>query len=180
MNKKAFTLMELMVVVLIIAILAAIALPLYHNAIDNQNNARAKAILEIINGGMVRFNREYPNVTIPRDADVYVSNPAANTACTYSGENNLSAANFIVQMVACGYIPRQNYGTATHVEGDGALDYRFVLQDPSSPVYGSGFVYMEPKPDANVGSRYCMANNNNCNYKAGIGRNGRAIDPYNQ
>lgn len=181
MNKRAFTLMELMVVVLIIAILAAIAIPLYNSAVDNQNNTRAKAILRVINGGMERFNREYPDVAIPTASDAYITNPPANTSCTYSGENNLSAQNFIAQMVACGYLPRQNYGTATHQENDGALDYRFRLQDPNNGnlTYGLGYVFMEPKPNANVG-KYCLRTTQNgtivCRYKAGIGLNGEIVE----
>ena len=179
MNKKAFTLMELMVVILIIAILAAIALPLYNNAIDNQNNTRAKAVLQVINGGMERFNREYPNVAIPMASDAYIVNPPANASCTYYGENNLSAQDFITQMVACGYIPRQNFGTATHQDNDGALDYRFKLQDPNhgNLVYGVGYVFMEPKPNAKVGGRYCLKDSNSiCQYKAGIGMNGGIVE----
>lgn len=182
MNKKAFTLMELMVVVLIIAILAAIAIPLYNHAIDNQNNTRAKAILRTINGGMERFNREYPDVAIPTASDAFVINPPANASCSYFGENNLSAQDFIAQMVACGYIPRQNYGTATHQENDGALDYRFRLQDPNNGnlTYGLGYVFMEPKPNAKVGNKYCLRTSQGgaivCRYKAGIGMNGAIVE----
>lgn len=187
MNKKAFTLMELMVVVLIIAILAAIALPVYNAAVDSQNNQRAKAMLETINNGMERFAREYPDVQIPFDGDVFIFTPPSTVVCNYNGQN-LSATDFVAQMVACGYIPRYNYGNATHEDGDGFLDYRFGLQDPrhvdaAHPLVcnGDGYVYMQPKPGANVGNRFCMPvqgqdNTTTCIYRACIGPNGTAVD----
>ncbi len=176
MNNKAFTLTELMVVVLIIAILASIALPLYNTAVESQNNARAKAIMEAINGGMERWSREYPNNAIPNDAAVFVSNPPAGTTCDYNGQP-LDIASFIEQMVACGYIPTYNYGTDTYVEDDGSLDYRFRLQNPSNPpeIYGYGFVFMEPKPGSKVGDKFCNSVNDVCTYKAGFKADGFTV-----
>ena len=179
MNRKAFTLMELMVVVLIIAILASIALPLYNASVDNQNNQRAKAIMQAINGGMERWSREYPDLHVPNDAVVFISNPPVGTACNYNGQS-LTIEEFIKQMIACGYIPTYNYGTASHVDGDGAIDYRFRLQDPSTPtVYGAGFVAMEPKPGSKVGDKFCALTSGVCAYKAGFKSDGSVIDIYN-
>ena len=202
MNKKGFTLMELMVVVLIIAILTAIALPIYQNAVDSQNNARAKAIMEAVNGGLERFNREYPNVHFIHQTDdngvpVIITNPPAGTICNYHGQtvvaqvvngNQITLQDFISQLIICGYIPRYNYGTAIRSANDISLDYRLILQDPEQgAVCGLGYVYMEPKPDADnevkVGTKYCRPVNGGndttvCSYKACIDANGKAVDPY--
>ena len=191
MNEKGFTLTELMAVILIIAILAAIAIPFYNNAVDNQNNARAKAYLETINTGLERFHKEYHNVQIhvPGGGTNFILTPG-NVSCTYHGQqiaaattsNTLSVSDFITQMIVCGYIPRYNYGTTSALVNDGSLDYRFRLQDPDDPTCGHGYVYMEPKISSNntysVGSKYCQEINNSevCRYCAGIDLTGKAYD----
>ena len=192
MNEKGFTLTELMMVILIIAILAAFAIPLYNNAIDNQNNARAKAYLETINAGLERFHQEYHNVTIsvPAGSTNFILNPG-NTTCSYRGQQiastttstTLSLSNFITQMIVCGYIPRYNYGDSSVLEDDGSLDYRFRLQNPNdNPTCGHGYVYMEPKISStntySVGNKYCRPIDNStvCRYCAGIDLTGKAQD----
>jgi len=54
-NKNGFTLMELMVVVLIVAILAAIGLPQYFKVIEKQRGTEALGILAAINKAQERF-----------------------------------------------------------------------------------------------------------------------------
>ena len=55
MNKKAFTLLELLVVVLIIGILAAIALPQYKLAVEKSRMTEAVTILKSISLAQDRF-----------------------------------------------------------------------------------------------------------------------------
>ena len=177
MNNKAFTLMELMVVILIIAILAAIAFPVYNSAIENQNNLRAKALMETINGGMKRFRIEYPESKI-EGSGAYVRIPASTVTCDYHGQLMNSATDFVDQMIVCGYIPRSNYSLTGNATGSGFLDYQFVIQDPESAgAIGYGYVYMEPKAGAKVGKKYCRPDSNDiCKYKAAIGSNDQAQD----
>ena len=193
MNKKGFTLMELMVVILIIAVLAAIAVPFYNDAIDSQNNARAKALLETVNAGLERFDREYGVLTINYATDTQndppnntIVTPPAGTTCTYHGQgvgDGFSVADLIEQLIVCGYIPRSNYGTTGEIEAN-TLDYRFRLQHPNNAICGSGYVYMEPKTnednEISVGTKYCLRANNEeddtvCHYCAGIYQS-RAMD----
>lgn len=67
MNKKAFTLMELIVVVIVIGILATIALPQYGRFIERSRMSEAINILGVIREAQIRYAVEY---------DVYANNMA--------------------------------------------------------------------------------------------------------
>lgn len=193
MNKKGFTLTELMAVLLIMIVLVAIALPLYNNAIHNQNNRRAKAYLETINNGLERFHREYPNVVFP-SGEITIVNPANTAVCNYNGQqvgSQISGSTFVEQLIVCGYIPRLGYGdfvqnSTTEFSRDNSVDYRFALQNPeTAAICGEGFVFMVPKiyssePYYNVGKKFCdpvaYGSDIYCRYCAGIDLNGNATD----
>lgn len=192
MNRKGFTLTELMVVVLIIAVMTAIAIPFYTNSIDEQSNQRAKSVLQAVNSGMERFFREYPYVRVPEydpntNSVVFITNPSANARCTYKGQQigleedgNISLTDFVEQIILCGYIPNLNYGQTQYYEA-GALEYKIALQNPNSSRcrYTTGYAYMEAKADENnvvkIDSRYCKERNHVCSYCAGI-KDGQVID----
>ncbi len=62
MNRKGFTLLELLVVVLLIGILGAIALPQYFNVLERQRAMEAMGILSAVEKAQVRYyaiNDEY-------------------------------------------------------------------------------------------------------------------------
>ena len=54
-NEKGFTLVELMVVVVILGILVAIAVPVYKNVTDNANRKAVEANLRTIDGAIMQY-----------------------------------------------------------------------------------------------------------------------------
>ena len=69
--KKGFTLVELMVVVLIVAILAAVAIPLMQGRIDAAKWSEAKAGIGTIASGLRAYAAEHPTfAAAPTKADI--------------------------------------------------------------------------------------------------------------
>ncbi len=96
MNKKAFTLLELLVVVLIIGILAAIALPQYRKAVAKAELAQLiNAVKAISNAQEIYFlaNNSYANNLQNLDVEVEQSNIHCVTIDGYIECNN---KNFVL------------------------------------------------------------------------------------
>ena len=58
-NEKGFTLIELMVVVLIIGILVAVAIPTFSSAAENARDKACQANLRTIDGAIAQYDAEF-------------------------------------------------------------------------------------------------------------------------
>ena len=89
-TNKGFTLIELMIVVAIIGILAAIAVPNFQNYQAKARQSEAKISLGTVHSQEISFNAEYGKYTNSLDALGYVS--SADTTGTGTGFSLLSGA----------------------------------------------------------------------------------------
>jgi len=77
--KKAFILIELIIVVVIIAILAVIAMMQYTRAVEKGYTAEAKTILGSLRNLQISYNREYDSYVVnPNDLDSTVPNDSCD------------------------------------------------------------------------------------------------------
>ena len=91
-NKKGFTLVELMVVVAIIGILVAIAVPIYNASQDRARINACKGNLRTINGAISMFIAD--NGTPPANIAALVPNYLQSTpTCPDGGTYSINADN---------------------------------------------------------------------------------------
>ncbi len=127
-QEDGFTLLELMIVVVVVAILAAIALPSYQDALRKGNRADAKAILMETAQYMERYYTTNNAYYVAANAPTVISNVSPKGATGVGVKYNIAfnpnpptAAAFTVQAVpvnsqsgdACGTLTLSNTGAQT-------------------------------------------------------------------
>ena len=102
MNKKGFTLVEIMIVVAIIALLAAIAIPNLLRAKMTSNDALAKATLRAISTAAESYGTaNNGNFPVDETSLVGATPPYLNTA--YCAKSPIAGYNYGCTMTSAGY-----------------------------------------------------------------------------
>ena len=134
-SKKGFTLMELLVTVILVAILASYGVYYYTNTMREGNLNAAKGKLAGLGGAVERFKIEYGDSTL--------GSPLQITAATMSGTCNYYSEDTEVKMYSifrCGYVEKS-------LGIDDNFD--FYLGAPSAGICGgsgnSTTAFMTPK-----------------------------------
>ncbi len=97
---QGFTLVELLVVVLIIGILTAIALPEYTLSVERSRSAEAMINGKAIMDAMARHKQMYPGATVfhySQIADLTMTG-GVNNQTTWNSQNQFKTKNFFYQL----------------------------------------------------------------------------------
>jgi type IV pilus assembly protein PilA len=135
---RGFTLIELLVVISIIAILAAIAFPVYNNVILKARKADALSTINNVKTALIAYQTEYndwppaltslgSNATDARiDADAIYTSPGkwqqVYHALTATGDTNALATNNKRRMIFISFNPKQLDNTTTPTNSTTFLD----------------------------------------------------------
>ena len=150
--KSGFTLLELLVVVLIIGILAAIALPQYQKVIYKTKYSTVMPIVKAVGDAMERYyiiHDSYPyrinDIDISLESDTIedyhgVDMVSFNWGDCYfeKGDNALFACNLTKELVAFGYSPEAKIYYCASDRNTASRSYKFCANMPNSELIGDG------------------------------------------
>jgi len=150
MKNKGFTLIELMVVVIIIAVLAMFAFSYYRKAQQDSEYDRARLVLQEIGSGYERMQLEQPGTDL-HPGGAITSNTVGGT-CDRTGD--------VTNLMSCGYLERKawdnfNYnfyllGTSGSAGGKPAVASMTAKSSAAGSKYGSGTIAAIYQPGTGV------------------------------
>ena len=94
-NKKGFTLMEMLIVVAIIAVLVAIAIPVFNGALT-----KSKEAADVANVRATYAEWQTENTKAPADKDAFLKGPTGNNTLTLNYPDKLTVTNGTITYTA--------------------------------------------------------------------------------
>ena len=150
LNKKGFTLVEVMTVVIIIGILAALSVPFLIGYARDARNDRAKSVLYLVAQGYKNFKADFPSALNRLDFSASlekINNLNQNAINCSLSEIVGSASLDYTALIKCSYIPNLNYGD---------MNYKFYLGGPED--------CCQAATGESIGALACMQGNDTGNY----------------
>ena len=129
LNQKGFTLVELMVVIAILGVLAAIAIPKFVDSTAAANTAKIAADLSTIDSAIVMYQAngntvdDKTTVKTLADAGYLVSEPATPAGNYYLGGVKKSGADALTKTTGYSVDSTAGRGIVTGITGKYASDY---------------------------------------------------------
>ena len=121
LNKKGFTLVEVMTVVIVISILAALSVPFLLGYSRDARNDKAKSVLYLVAQGYKNFKADFPFALDRLNIDDSLAkiNNLNQNAINCSLSDIVGSANLnYTALIKCSYIPNINYSN---------MRYKFYL-----------------------------------------------------
>ncbi|MGB2579079.1 Tfp pilus assembly protein PilE [Elusimicrobium simillimum] len=108
-NKLGFTMMELLVIFILVAVLAQIAIVTYRRSVEDSNLDRAKVVLEEVATAVQRLQTDYPYVMVTHTSAV--AKTTGTTGCIINRPSNPSNKVYIANstVVTCGYLKNRDW-----------------------------------------------------------------------
>jgi prepilin-type N-terminal cleavage/methylation domain-containing protein len=132
-NRKGFTLVELLVVVLIIGILAAIGIPQYFKAVERSRVSEATQTFTSVKSAEERFLMRTSNYT-DNFSDFDIEYKSGASVCSGSTCN---LKYFNITLSIAGSAPNQTYNIVAARTSPKYGSYNIVYQGPAGTIVGS-------------------------------------------
>ena len=150
-NKKGFTLVEVMTVVIIVGILVAVSMPFLIGYSRDARNDRAKSILYLVGQGVKNFRSDFSQVNI-NTASAFGNRQNLNQNAVdcdlsrFTGTTNPANPVTYVDLIKCSYIPNINYADT---------QYLFFIGGGCCAEADGAFACMIGADGGNFGANYC-------------------------